>query len=155
MANVIESLVPGGKANPGPPLGPALGPLGVNIKAVVDEINAKTADFNGMQVPVKVIVQDDKSFTIEVGVPPTSSLVMTELGIEKASGDGTIVGNLTMEQVAKIVNMKKSDLLAYSRKAGAKEIIGSCVPMGITVEGVSPTDAQKAIDEGKFDDVLA
>jgi len=154
MANIIESLVPGGKANAGPPLGPALGPLGVNIKAVVEEINAKTAAFNGMQVPVKVIVQADKSFTIEVGVPPTSSLVMTELGVTKASGDGTIVGNLSMEQVAKIYGMKKSDLLAYTTKAGAKEIIGSCVPMGVTVEGMSPKDAQVAIDEGKFDDVL-
>ena len=127
MANVIEALVSGGKANPGPPLGPALGPLGVNIKAVVEEINAKTAAFNGMQVPVKVIVEADKSFKIEVGVPPTSSLVMTELGIEKASGDGTIVGDLSMEQVAKIYGMKKFDLLAYSMRAGAKEIILSLI----------------------------
>ncbi len=83
MAEVVEVLVSGGKATAGPPLGPALGPLGINVKAVVDEINKKTAEFNGMQVPVIVTVDDKKNFTIEVGIPPTTALVMKEVGIAK------------------------------------------------------------------------
>ncbi len=157
MANVVEALVPGGKANPGPPLGPALGPLGINIKDVIDQINEKTKDYNGMQVPVKVIVADDKSFDIEVGTPPTSALIMQEAGIGKGSGEPheTIVGNITVGQAAKIARMKKNDILAYDLKAAVKEVLGSCVPMGVTAEGMSPKECQKAIDRGQFDDALA
>jgi large subunit ribosomal protein L11 len=157
MANVVEALVPGGKANPGPPLGPALGPLGINVKAVIDKINEKTKDYNGMQVPIKVIVAADKSFEIEVGTPPTAALILKELGLEKGSGAAgtTMVGNLTVPQAAKIARMKKDDVLAYTLKAAVKEVFGSCVPMGVSAEGMHPRDCQKAIDEGKFDDVLA
>lgn len=85
MAQVVEVLVEGGKASPGPPLGPAIGPLGLNVKQVVDEINKATKEFEGMQVPVKIIVEDPKkkTFRIEVGIPPTSQLIKKELGIPK------------------------------------------------------------------------
>jgi large subunit ribosomal protein L11 len=157
MSSVVEALVPGGKANPGPPLGPALGPLGVNIKEVVDSINEKTKDYNGMQVPVKVIVDDKKNIEIEVGTPPTAALIKQEAGIEKGSGEPhvNIVGNITMPQLAKVARMKKDDLLAYDLKAAIKEVIGTCVPMGVTAEGMKPRECQKALDEGKFDEVLA
>lgn len=157
MANVVEALVPGGKANPGPPLGPALGPLGINVKAVVDKINEKTRDYNGMQVPVKVIVAADKTFEIEVGTPPTAALILKELGLEKGSGTaGSVtVGNLTIPQAAKIARMKKDDVLAYTLKAAVKEVLGACVPMGVTAEGMPVKECQKAIDDGKFDSVLA
>ncbi|SES75626.1 LSU ribosomal protein L11P [Methanococcoides vulcani] len=157
MASVVEALVPGGKANPGPPLGPALGPLGVNIKDVIDKINDKTKDYNGMQVPVKVIVADDKSVEIEVGTPPTAALILKELNIEKGSGEsGTVnVGDLSIAQAAKVARMKKDDILSYSLKAAVKEVMGTCVPMGVTVEGLDPRECQKAVDEGKFDEPLA
>lgn len=157
MSSVVEALVPGGRANPGPPLGPALGPLGVNIKEVVDAINEKTKDYNGMQVPVKVIVDDNKNVEIEVGTPPTSALIKQEVGIEKGSGEPNVntVGDITIPQLAKIARMKKDDLLAYDLKAAIKEVIGSCVPMGVTAEGMRPQECQKALDEGKFDEVLA
>ncbi|NPE31497.1 50S ribosomal protein L11 [Methanococcoides sp. SA1] len=157
MASVVEALVPGGKANPGPPLGPALGPLGVNIKDVIEKINEKTKDYNGMQVPVKVIVDDDKNVEIEVGTPPTSALILKELNIEKGSGEsGTVVvGNLEIAQVAKIARMKKDDILSYSLKAAIKEVMGTCVPMGVTIEDLDPRECQKAVDEGKFDESLA
>ncbi len=157
MASVVEALVPGGKANPGPPLGPALGPLGVNIKEVVDAINEKTKDYNGMQVPVKVIVDDKKNVEIEVGTPPTAALIKQEVGIEKGSGEPNLntVGNITIPQLAKVARMKKDDLLSYSLKAAVKEVIGTCVPLGVTAEGMKPQECQKAIDEGKFDDALA
>ena len=80
MAETIEALVDGGQASAGPPLGPALGPMGINIKAVIDKINEETKAFDGMKVPVKVIVDTSaKTFEIEVGTPPTSSLIMKEL----------------------------------------------------------------------------
>lgn len=157
MASVVEALVAGGKANPGPPLGPALGPLGVNIKDVIDRINEKTKDFNGMQVPVKVIVDDDKNIEIEIGTPPTAALIKKEIGIEKGSGEsGTVVvGDLTISQAVKIARMKKDNILSYDLKAAVKEVIGTCVPMGVTVEGLNPRECQRSIDEGKFDEVLA
>ncbi|MCG7848108.1 MAG: 50S ribosomal protein L11 [ANME-2 cluster archaeon] len=153
MGEVVEALVPGGKANPGPPLGPALGPMGVNIKEIVDSINEKTADFNGMQVPVKIIFDSKKNYTIEIGTPPTSALILKEVGLEKGSGNaGTeTVGNLTIEQAAKVARMKRNSLLATDFKSAVNEIIGSCVPMGVTVEDMDPREAQRAVKNGDFD----
>lgn len=156
MGEVVEALVPGGKANPGPPLGPALGPMGVNIKEIVDKINERTADFNGMQVPVKIIFDAKKNYTIEVGTPPTSALILKELGLEKGSGHaGTeFVGNMTIEQASKVARMKRDSLLATDFRSAVNEIIGSCVPMGVTVEDLDPREAQKAVKNGDFDDRL-
>lgn len=156
MGNVIEALVPGGQANPGPPLGPALGPLGVNIKEIVDSINEKTADFNGMQVPVKIIFDDKKNYNIEIGTPPTSALILKELGLEKGSGNtGTEkVGNLTIEQAVKVARMKRDNLLSTNFESAVNEIIGSCVTMGVTVEDMDPREAQQAVKTGKFRDRL-
>ncbi|MDY6965576.1 MAG: 50S ribosomal protein L11 [Halobacteriota archaeon] len=156
MTEIIEALVPGGSATAGPPIGPALGPMGVNIKQVVDEINEKTKDFGGMQVPVKIIIGDDKSIGIEVGTPPTSALIMQELGIQKgSSASGTdVVGDLSFEQVIKVARMKIDGMLSYSLKNATKEVIGTCVTMGVQVEGMSPKDAQKAVSEGRYDDAI-
>jgi large subunit ribosomal protein L11 len=155
VKQVVESLVEGGKASPGPPLGPALGPLGVNISAVVAAINEKTKDFAGMKVPVKVIVDPKtKAFEIEVGTPPTSALIIKELGIEKGSSDAktSIVGNLSIEQAIKIARMKRDGMLAADLKAATKEVLGTCVSMGVTVEGKPAKEVQREIDEGKYDD---
>jgi large subunit ribosomal protein L11 len=151
-------LVEGGKATPGPPLGPAIGPLGLNVKQVVDRINEATKDFVGMQVPVKIIVDPvTRQFEIEVGTPPVSQLIKKELGLEKGSSEPvrTIVGNLTMEQVIKIARAKKQQMLAADLKAAAKEVIGTALSMGVTVEGKDPREVQKEIDEGVYDEVFA
>ena len=158
MAETIEVLVEGGKANAGPPLGPALGPLGVNVMQVVNAINEKTKHFDGMKVPVKVIVDPKtKSFEIEVGTPPVTALILKELGIEKGSGNPREekVGNLSMDQVIKIAKMKYGDLLGKDLKRKVKEVIGSCVSIGVNVEGKSPKEVQKEIDEGKYDAKLS
>src|SRR5918993_4299391 len=105
----ISALVSGGEANAGPPLGPAMGPMGVNVLQVVNTINEKTKDFPGMKVPVKVEVDSEtKRFTVEVGIPPTAALIFKESGINKGSGTaGTnFVGNISMESVVKISKMK-------------------------------------------------
>ena len=106
MTEIIKALVDGGKASAGPPLGPALGPLGVNIMQIINTINDKTKEFQGMKVPVKVKVDPKtKSFEIEVGTPPASSLILNELGLEKGSGSaGTHkIGNITIDQTIKLL----------------------------------------------------
>jgi len=153
MPQVVEVLVEGGKASPGPPLGPALGPLGVNIGQVVVKINELTKDYAGMTVPVKVIVDPKtKKFEIEVGTPPTSALIKKELGIEKGSSDPRKqkVGDLKLEQVIKIARMKKDNSLSYTLKGVVLEVLGACVSMGVTVEGKDPREIQKLIKEGSI-----
>jgi len=153
MVSVVEALVPGGTATPGPPLGPSLGPLGVNVKAIIDKINEQTKAFRGMQVPIKIIVDDKKQFTIQVGTPPTSALIKKELGVETGSGtpNTKTIGNLTAKQAVKIAHMKKSDTLSKTLKGAVKEVVGSCVPLGVTFEGLNPKEAIAAINSGKFD----
>ena len=109
----IEALVEGGKATAGPPIGPALGPLKVNIGEVVKAINDKTKDFQKMQVPVKVIIDTDtKEFEIQVGTPPASQLILKEAMIEKGAGNPLLdkVADLKIEQIIKIANMKEDNL---------------------------------------------
>ncbi len=153
----IEILIDGGKATPGPPLGPAIGPLGINMMQVVEQINQKTADFEGMKVPVKVIVDvGTKEFEIKVGTPPTTALILDELNIEKGSQDPGLdkVADLTVEQALKIARMKFDALLSNDYKNAAKEVIGTCVSMGITVEGKDPREVQQEIEQGVYDDKL-
>lgn len=153
----VEILIDGGKATPGPPLGPAIGPLGINMMQVVEQINQKTGDFEGMKVPVKVIVDmDTKEFKITVGTPPTTALIKDELKIEKGSQDPGIdrVADLKVEQALKIARMKFDALLSTDYKNAAKEVIGTCVSMGISVEGKDPREVQQEIDHGKYDDKL-
>ena len=153
----VELLVAGGQATAGPPLGPALGPLGVNIMAVVTKINELTKDYAGMKVPVKISVNpEDKSFEVTVGVPTSSALVVSELKIEKGSGtpNSAKVGDLKVDQIVRIAKIKRPELLAKTLKGAAKEIMGTCVSMGVTVEGKDPREVQKEVDEGKFDDML-
>jgi large subunit ribosomal protein L11 len=147
---VVEVLVQGGRATPGPPLGPAIGPLGLNVKQVVDKINEATKDYDGLAVPVKIIVKEDKTFEIQVGIPPTAALVKKELKLEKTSSKTgkEFVGNLTMEQVIKVAKMKKNEMLSYSLKSAVKEVLGTCVSIGVSVEGKHPRDVQREVDEG-------
>jgi len=155
---IVELLVSGGQATAGPPLGPALGPLGVNVLAIVNRINELTKDYSGMKVPVKVAVDPEtKEFEVSVGTPTMSALVVSELKIEKGSGTPSTqkVGNLTFEQVIRIAKIKRQELLAKTLKAAAKEVLGSCVSMGVTVESRDPREVQREIDEGKYDEIFS
>ncbi|MHC1627010.1 MAG: 50S ribosomal protein L11 [Methanoculleaceae archaeon] len=157
MGEVVEVLVSGGKATAGPPLGPALGPLGVNVRAVVDEINRKTQEFNGMSVPVKVEVDEKKNFTVTVGVPPTTALIKAELGIGKGAGEpGTeVVGDLPIDAVVRIARRKFDEMLSYDLKSAVKEVLGTCVSIGVTVEGRPPREMLAAIDSGEYDSAFS
>ncbi len=150
----VETMVEGGKATAAPPLGPALGPTGVNIGQVVAEINKKTAEMKGMQVPVKVTINPaTKEFSIEIGTPPAAALIKREAGVEKGASNPLTekVADVLIEQIIKIAKMKEGKLLGKSLKSKVKEIVGTCQSMGILVEGMPAHEAINAIDAGQFD----
>ncbi len=154
----VSALVEGGQASAGPPLGPQLGPMGVNIGEVVNAINAQTKDFDGMEIPVDVIIDTDtKDFRIEIGTPPTAELLKNEAGIEKGSGEprNVTAGNITIEQVVKVSQMKQNGLLSYSLHNQVKEILGSCIPLALTVNSMDPKELQGRIDAGEYDTKLS
>lgn len=153
----VETLIQGGKATAAPPLGPALGPTGVNIGQVVAEINKRTADLAGMQVPVKVIIDpSNKSFSIEIGTPPTAGLIKKEAGIEKGAANPLTdkVADVLMPQIIKVAKIKQDDLLGKTLKSKVKEVIGTCHSMGILVEGMPAREALRAVEAGQFDEVI-
>jgi large subunit ribosomal protein L11 len=153
----ISALVSGGEASAGPPLGPALGPMGINVLQVVNTINEKTKEFHGMKVPVKVDVDPDtKKFNVEVGVPPTTALIAKEANISKGSGTAgkDFVGNISMEAIVKITKMKIDISYATSLKSSVKEIIGSCVSSGIKVENKPAREIYPDLMAGKFDHLI-
>ena len=143
----IDSLVEGGKASAGPPLGPALGPMGVNIGNVIAAINEKTRDMAGMKVPVKVTVDTDtKEFEIDVGTPPASALIKKELGLKKASQTPgkERLADLTKEQARKIARIK----FGSDEKPFLDQIVGTARSMGISVgQGEVTEEEKKAYEE--------
>ncbi len=155
---VVEALVSGGQATAGPPLGPALGPLGVNVLAIVNRINEQTESYAGMKVPVKIVVDTEtKEFEVSVGIPTTAALIVREAGIQKGSGKPNTekVGNLSLEQAVKIAGVKRPSLLARSVRAAVKEVVGTCVSMGVTVDEKDPKIVLQEIEEGRYDEMLA
>ncbi len=153
----IDTLVDAGKASAGPPLGPALGPMGVNIGEVIKAINDKTKDFAGMKVPVKVVVDSDtKEFKITVGTPPTSQLIKKELGIDKGAHKAgeELVGDLKIEQVIKIAKMKSDSMGTKDLKAAVKTVCGTCLSMGVEIERDMGKGAISSIDSGKYDEKI-
>ena len=155
MADVVEVLVSGGKATAGPPIGPALGPLGINVKAIVDEINKKTAEFNGMQVPVRIEVDDKKNFTSPWEFRPRQ-LSSKEVHIEKGSRTQPESGWRLADAGRGQNRPDESRRHAlYDLKNAVKEVVGTCVSMGVNVEGKRPKEILAAIDAGTYDSVLA
>jgi len=154
---VVELIVSGGQANAGPPLGPALGPLGVNIVAIVNKINEVTKEYAGMKVPVKISVDpEDKTFEVTVGTPTASALIVAELKVQKGSGtpNTVTIGDLSMEQLVRIARIKGPQLLAPTVKKATKELLGTCVSLGVTVEGKDPREMQKEIDAGTYESLF-
>ncbi len=151
----ISSLVTGGQASAGPPLGPSLGPMGVNIMEVINAINEKTKDFEGMKVPVTVSVDPDtKKWEVEVGIPSAAALLLKEAGVQKGSGtSGTDwVGDIGIDSVVKVAKTKLDNSYATSLKSVVKSIVGTCVPLGIKIEGKTPKEITAEINEGKWDE---
>ena len=135
----IKLQVPAGKANPSPPIGPALGQKGVNIMAFCKEFNAATASMEpGLPIPTEITVYADKSFTFIMKSPPAAFLLRKAAGIAKDSGvpNTTKVGKVTRAQLEEIVQTKNADLTAADLDAAVRTIAGTARSMGIDVEGV-------------------
>ena len=132
---LIKLAIPAGKANPAPPIGPALGQHGVNIMMFCKEYNARTADKAGLVVPVEISVFEDRSFTFVLKTPPASVLIKKAAGIEKGSSEpnNTIVGQITQAQLQDIAQTKLPDLNAYDIEAAMKIVAGTAKNMGVTV----------------------
>jgi large subunit ribosomal protein L11 len=123
--------------------------------AIVKQINDQTKDYAGMRVPVKVSVDTEtKKFTVEVGIPSSSALIVKESGAQKgaATPKTSVVGNLTVDQLVKIAGVKKGQSYGTTTKSVAKEIAGSCVSMGITIEGKPAREFLNDVDSGKWDE---
>lgn len=135
VAAVIKLAITAGKANPAPPIGPALGQHGVNIMMFCKEYNARTADQTGLVIPVEISVYEDRSFTFILKTPPASVLIQKAAGIEKGSGEPNKkkVGKITTAQLREIAQTKLPDLNANDIDAAMKIVAGTAKNMGVTV----------------------
>ncbi len=133
---MIKLALPAGKANPAPPVGPALGQHGVNIMMFCKEYNAKTADQAGMVIPVEISVYEDRSFTFVLKTPPASVLIRKAAGLEKGSAEPNRkkVGSLTKAQLQEIAQRKMPDLNANDIGAAMKMVAGTAQNMGVKIE---------------------
>ena len=136
VVKVVKLQIQAGKANPAPPVGPALGQAGVNIPGFCSQFNDQTKDKMGYVLPVVISVYEDRSFTFVVKTPPASDLLKKAAGIEKGSNNSkkNIVAKITKAQAEEIAKMKMPDLNANDVEAATKIIAGTARNMGITVE---------------------
>lgn len=169
MPETIKVLVEGGKATPAPPLGPTLAQLKIDVDQIITKINEKTKDFAGMQVPVEITIKSDKSFDIKVGTPPVSELIKKELNLKKLAktpwkepvpkeGEEKaepFSASLSFEQVLKIAKAKIDALGTRNLKAAVKQVVANCVSCGVLVEGKSPKEIIRDINNGKFDEKIS
>ncbi|AQL56854.1 50S ribosomal protein L11 [Abyssicoccus albus] len=137
IINVVKLQIPAGKANPAPPVGPALGQAGVNIMGFCKEFNARTQDQAGMIIPVEISVFEDRSFTFITKTPPAAVLLKKAAKVEKGSGEPNKnkVATVTSAQVREIAETKMEDLNAANVENAMRMVEGTARSMGITVEG--------------------
>lgn len=158
MGEEVKLLVEGGNASPAPPLGPALAPIEwLDLGEVVSKINESTQDFEGMEVPVTVKVDEETNdFEIEVGTPPVAAMLKreTELDTLSAHPRDEKVADIFIEQCIKIAKSKMPDLNSPTLKSSVKQVVGSCASSGVLVEGKEPEEVIKEIDQGKYDEKI-
>lgn len=151
---IVKLIVEGGAMKPGPTIAQQLGPTGVNLGKVIQDVNTATAGFKGVKVPVEIDVDTKlKSFTIKVFSPPVAELIKKELNAEKGSGQAAKVkvGNLAIEQVISIAKTKMPNMLAKDLKAAVKLVVGSCVSLGVLVEDKEAKETMADIESGVYD----
>ncbi|MBM23841.1 MAG: 50S ribosomal protein L11 [Gammaproteobacteria bacterium] len=138
IENVVRLQIPAGQANPSPPVGPALGQVGLNIMEFCNAFNAKTADSEpGILIPVVINVYSNKTFTFVTKTPPASTLLKKAAGINKGSGEPNIekVGKINQQQLKEIAEVKAPDLNAFEIEEAMKIIAGTARSMGLEIEG--------------------
>lgn len=136
VIKVVKLQIPAGKANPAPPVGPALGQAGVNIMAFCKEFNARTQEQAGLIIPVEISVFEDRSFTFITKTPPAAVLLLKAAGVEKGSGEPnkTKIATIKRDKVKEIAELKMPDLNAGSIEAAMRMVEGTARSLGITVE---------------------
>ncbi|HIE03255.1 MAG TPA: 50S ribosomal protein L11 [Candidatus Latescibacteria bacterium] len=136
VVGTVKLQIPAGSATPAPPVGPALGPYGVNIVEFCKAFNAQTQGQTGLIIPVVITIYADRSFSFVTKTPPASVLLKKAAGIEKGSGEPNRqkVGKVTMEQVREIARMKMKDLNTSDEEAAVRMVLGTARSMGIEVE---------------------
>ena len=137
VSGFVKLQIPGGRANPAPPVGTALGPQGINIMMFCKEFNARTQDRDGLILPVEITIYSDKSFVFILKTPPAAVLIKKELGLEKGSGqpNRVKVGTITSAQVRKIAEVKMPDLNCDSIESAMSRVAGAARSMGVEVKG--------------------
>jgi large subunit ribosomal protein L11 len=151
---IIKLLIDGGDMKPGPAIAQQLGPMGINMGKVISDVNEATKVFKGMKVPVELDVDEKtKDFEVKTFSPPTSELLKKELGIEKGTNDHKNIkmGNLSIEDVIKVTNVKYSDMLEKEFKSAVKSVLGTCATIGTLVENKGANELIVDVAEGKFD----
>jgi large subunit ribosomal protein L11 len=148
----IKLHVPGGQANPAPPVGPALGQHGVNIMEFCKQFNAKTQDRQGITIPVEITVYADRSFTFITKTPPAAVLIKRALGIDSASGEPNRVkvGEITRAQLEEIAKEKMEDLNANDLDAAVRMIAGTARSMGVVVAGTAEARDAVIVDQAEL-----
>jgi large subunit ribosomal protein L11 len=131
----VKFQIPGGRANPAPPVGPALGQHGVNIMEFCKQFNAQTSNQEGTIIPTVVTIYEDRSFSFLLKTPPAAILLKKAAGVEKGSGEAKKekVAKISLEKVREIAKIKMNDLNAYDLEAAVRQIIGTAKSMGIEV----------------------
>lgn len=134
----VKLQIPAGKATPAPPVGPALGPHGINIMAFCKEYNARTASQAGSIIPVELTIYADGTFSFITKTPPVADLLRKAVGVEKGSAEPNRikVGKISRQQLREIAEIKMKDLNAIDIEGAEKQVIGTARSMGIEVEGV-------------------
>jgi large subunit ribosomal protein L11 len=151
-------IVNGGKATGGPPIGPALGPTGVNIMQIVNRINELTGEYDGLPVPVDVTIETDtRAFTVEVGMLTTFALISQVTGITKGSQtpNTNFVADMSFDDLIGIAKKKRPGIYAASLKTAVREVLGTCQSAGVTVDGRPAKQVQDAIVAGEYNSQLA
>jgi len=162
----IKAILEGGKAKPAPPLGPQLAAAKVNIQEVIDKINEKTKEFNGMEVPVTIKIDPKtKEIEISVGTPSVAVLIKKELNVKKLAKAPFSVfekdeikeefkESLKFEQIVKIAKMKMESMKTDDLKKAVKQVVGFCVSAGVYIEDKKPKEILEEIKEGKWDEKI-
>lgn len=154
----IKLLVDGGAMKPGPALSQKMGPLGMNMGKIISDINKATHEFNGMKVPVTLDINTKtKDFKVIVSTPPTSALLKKEISLEKGSQQPNKIkmGNLAIEQVIKIAKIKEKDMMVNGLKESVKNVLGTCISLGLLVESKDPREILREIEQSSYDELIS
>jgi len=155
---IVKILAEGGNMTPGPALSQKLGPVGIPVNQVIQKVNDATRDFKGLKVPVELEINPStKEFEVKVFSPPVSELIKKELGIEKGSGQQQkfMAANASIEQIISVAKTKLPNMLCKDLKSAVKNVVGTCVSLGILIENKPAKEVADEIDQGLYNEQIS